>query len=150
MYGLIQTVLMCVFVAAVFLAPHAPLLLPGRAPGIIGGALCLAGLALLFAGVVGLGAAIQVSPAPKENAALVTSGIYRWFRHPIYTAIIAIVIGLFLRQSTIAVALAALTVIAYLAIKVVFEEKLLLARYPGYAEYRRKSWGLVPWPHLFS
>jgi len=80
---------------------------------------------------------------------LVTSGIYRWFRHPIYTAIVAIVVGLFLRQSTIAVALSMFIVIVYLSIKVRFEEKLLLARYPSYAKYRTHSWGLVPRPRRF-
>ncbi|HTR22652.1 MAG TPA: isoprenylcysteine carboxylmethyltransferase family protein [Terriglobales bacterium] len=150
LYGLAQTILLCVFVAAVFLAPRRPLLLPGGTPRGVGSFLCLSGLALLVAGFVRLGRTIQVSPTPKENATLVTGGIYRWFRHPIYTAIVAMVAGIFLRQSTIAVAIATVIVIAYLAIKVRFEEQLLLARYPDYEEYRRHSWGLVPWPHWFS
>lgn len=150
LYGLIQTILLCIFVAAVFLAPRAPLLLASRILRPIGSALCLSGLALLAAGIARLGAAIQVSPAPKENATLVKTGVYKWFRHPIYSAIVSIVVGLFLRQPTISVAVAAAIVIGYLAIKVRFEEKLLLARYPDYAEYRRQSWGLVPWGHWFS
>jgi protein-S-isoprenylcysteine O-methyltransferase Ste14 len=150
LYGLIQTIFLCVFAAAIFLAPRTPLLLKGQIARTIGGVLCLAGLALLFAGVRRLGRNIQVNPAPKENATLVTTGIYRWFRHPIYTAILVIVAGLFLRQSTLAVALAALVVTFYLAIKIRFEEKLLMARYPDYERYRKRSWGLVPWPRRFS
>jgi len=44
LYGLIQTLLLCAFGAAVFLAPRVPLLLPGEAPRIIGGGFCVAGL----------------------------------------------------------------------------------------------------------
>jgi len=149
-YGLIQTALLCLFAAAVFLGPRTPLFTLGQIPKVTGGILCLAGLFLLFAGITGLGRNIQISPAPKSDATLVTAGVYKWFRHPIYTGIVIIVVGIFLRTPTIAVAVAAAVVIAYLAIKVRFEEKLLLSRYPGYSDYQRRSWGLLPWPHWQS
>jgi protein-S-isoprenylcysteine O-methyltransferase Ste14 len=145
-YGIIQTVLLMMFAAAVFFGPRAPLLLAGRALRITGGALCAVGLLLLFAGVRHLGAAIQVNPSPKAGAKLVTTGIYRWFRHPIYTAIVFVVIGLFLRTPTVAVAGATAIVILYIAVKIRFEERMLLASYPDYAEYKHQAWGLVPWP----
>jgi protein-S-isoprenylcysteine O-methyltransferase Ste14 len=145
-YAIIQSVLLVMFVAAVFFGPRTPVLFGGRAPRIAGNILCAAGLLLLFAGVRQLGAALQVNPSPKAGAKLVTTGIYRWFRHPIYTAIVLLVVGLFLRTSTIAVAGATAIVILYLAIKIRFEERMLLASYPHYAEYRRRAWGLVPWP----
>jgi protein-S-isoprenylcysteine O-methyltransferase Ste14 len=145
-YGFIQTALLCVFAAAVFFGPAAPLLLTGRAPRLIGDVFCFAGLFLLFGGINRLGRAIQVDPAPRSDATLVTAGIYKWFRHPIYTAIVVIVIGIFLRRPTIAVAIAAAIVIVFLAIKVRFEEKLLMARYPDYSNYKQRSWGLLPGP----
>jgi protein-S-isoprenylcysteine O-methyltransferase Ste14 len=149
-YGVVQTVLIFGFAAAVFLGQARPLLLPGKIPRLIGDVLCLVGLVLLFGGINRLGRAIQVDPAPRSDATLVTSGIYKWFRHPIYTAIVVMVIGIFLRRPTIAVAIAATIVIIFLAIKVRFEEKLLVARYPEYLEYRRRSWGLLPWPRSLS
>jgi protein-S-isoprenylcysteine O-methyltransferase Ste14 len=76
---------------------------------------------------------------------LVSGGVYRRFRHPIYTAIVIVGIGLFLRKPTVAVAVAAAVVIAFLLVKVRFEEALLQARYPEYAEYRDRTWGLIPW-----
>jgi len=36
-------------------------------------------------------------------------------------------------------------VIVFLAVKVRLEEELLLARYPEYATYRARTWGLIPW-----
>jgi protein-S-isoprenylcysteine O-methyltransferase Ste14 len=35
--------------------------------------------------------------------------------------------------------------VIFLAVKVRFEEQLLVARYPDYIAYRQRSWGLVPW-----
>ena len=37
----------------------------------------------------------------------------------------------------------AITIIFFL-LKVRVEEKLLLARYPEYAEYKRGAWGIIP------
>jgi protein-S-isoprenylcysteine O-methyltransferase Ste14 len=145
-YGIIQSVLLVMFAVAVFFGPPTPVLLGGRIPRIVGDALCVTGLLLLFAGVWNLGAAIQVDPSPKAGAMLVTTGIYRWFRHPIYTAIVMLVAGLFLRTPTISVLSACAIVILYLAIKIRFEEKMLISAYPNYAEYKRQAWGLVPWP----
>ena len=146
-YGAIQTGLLALYAVAVFFGPRTPVLLSGRFPRIVGSLFCVAGLLLLFAGVRNLGSAIQVNPSPKAGASLVTTGIYRWFRHPIYTAIVFLVTGLFLRTPTIAVACATAIVVVYLAIKIRFEEKMLLASYPEYSEYRHRAWGLVPWLH---
>ena len=83
-------------------------------------------------------------PEPKAGASLVTTGIYRWFRHPIYTGMLLAVVGLFLCKPTPRVAAVSAVVVGFLVVKVRFEEQLLLARYPDYAEYRKRSWGLIP------
>ena len=36
------------------------------------------------------------------------------------------------------------TLAVLLLAKARFEERLLLARYPEYAEYRRRTWGVIP------
>jgi protein-S-isoprenylcysteine O-methyltransferase Ste14 len=87
---------------------------------------------------------IQIAPEPKAGAHLVTTGIYRWPRHPIYTAIVLIVIGLVLRKPGLWLAIAAAVVIAFLFVKTRFEERLLATHYPQYPEYRKRSWGLIP------
>src|ERR1700690_887917 len=107
-YAVLQTILLCIFTAAVFFAPGERLLLAGKIPRVVGNALSFAGLLLLFGGIKSLGRAIQVNPEPRPDATLVTSGIYKWFRHPIYTAIVIIVAGMFLRRSSPIIGLAAL------------------------------------------
>src|SRR5207249_2919216 len=61
-------------------------------------------------------------------------------RHPIYTAILLLAIGLFLRKPTATIAATGAAVVVFLMIKVRFEEQLLLARYPEYAGYRNRTW----------
>ncbi len=145
-YGHLQTAILFAFAVVVFFGPGRPLLLLGKIPTIAGSVLCALGLLLLFIAFRSLGRSIQIAPEPRADATLVTSGIYRWFRHPIYTAILLIVIGIFLRRPTPFIGIAALAVIIFLAVKVQFEEKLLEAHYPTYAAYKSRSWGLIPWP----
>ena len=82
--------------------------------------------------------------ASRVYGVLRTHGIYACLRHPIYTGIIAVVIGLLLRQPTALVGAATLAVLVFLFVKVRFEERLLLARYRDYGEYRKRAWGLLP------
>jgi len=142
-YADAQSVLLCAFAATFFLSAG-PALLPPTPFRAMGAVLCGAGLIIMFAALTSIGAAVQIAPEPRAGARLATTGIYRYLRHPIYTAIVLLVAGLFLRKPTIAVAIAASAVIGFLLIKVRFEERLLLARYPEYVEYKRRTWGIVP------
>jgi len=87
---------------------------------------------------------MQVSPMPKDDGRLVTRGVYRHLRHPMYTAIVLVVIGIGLRQPSLVVVAAGIALVILLLAKARFEERLLVARYPDYAEYRRHTWGLIP------
>jgi protein-S-isoprenylcysteine O-methyltransferase Ste14 len=144
--GIIQSVLLCIFAATVFFGPGVPIAFTGRVSSFIGLALCGLGIVLLLAAISRIGQSIQIAPEPKKGATLVTTGVYRWFRHPIYTAMVMLVIGLFLRRPTLAIALASGAVIVFLIMKVRFEEKLLLDTYAEYSAYMTRSWGMIPWP----
>ena len=147
-YVAAQSVVFVLFALAVLVQPRAVAPPPEGTARLAGTALALAGLLLMVVAIVNLRRVIQIAPSPREGGHLVTSGVYRYFRHPIYTGIVLIAIGLFLRQPSVPVAVAAVVVIAFLAAKVRFEESLLLVRYPDYAAYRARSWGLVPWRRL--
>lgn len=142
-YGVAQSTLLFVFAGAYFLDSGPGLVAPGGSAGVIGAALCAVGLLLMLAAFVSLGGAIRIAPEPKPGAGLVTRGVYRYLRHPIYTGIVLVVVGLLLRKPSLLVGIAAVVVVAFLALKTRFEERLLLARYPEYAEYRRRTWGIL-------
>jgi protein-S-isoprenylcysteine O-methyltransferase Ste14 len=143
-YAAIQAALLIAFSAAYFL-DTSQTLFQSRAARITGGLLCLLGGLLMLAAFIVIRRSIQIEPAPRADAELVTHGIYGWFRHPIYTALLLLVLGLFLRRPTLLVAISSGLVIAYLLIKVRIEERMLLAHYPDYAAYRKRTFGLLPW-----
>ena len=81
----------------------------------------------------------------KKDHTLITTGIYKYVRHPIYTGIIFMGIG------TIAVVQSIITVFFYVIVTVFLiykfkkEEQLLLKHFPKeYPEYMKKTKALIP------
>lgn len=86
----------------------------------------------------------RVAPTPRRDGELIARGIYRWLRHPMYTAVVLIVTGVaVVRPDPFVLGLAGLNLAFYLA-KARYEEGLLLSHYPGYADYRRRTVGVLP------
>lgn len=105
---------------------------------------------LLFAGLIlaawariSLGRAFQVPPDPKLDVELQTGGIYQVLRHPMYTAVALIAIGLFLARPSIPMAAVGLFLVVVLLLKSRHEERLLLERYPAYESYRSRTRGVL-------
>ena len=106
--------------------------------------LCAAGILILLVAIGTIRETAQVAPEPKPGSQLVSRGIYKYLRHPIYTGIVFTVVGLCLKKPTWPMAAMSLVVIAFLMVKVRYEERLLTAVYPDYPEYRKRTWGLLP------
>ena len=73
-----------------------------------------------------------------EARTLVTTGPYRWARHPIYTVYLLINLGILLRHLTVPLALVLALWVALLLIRVRYEEGVLASAFPEYPEYRRR------------
>jgi protein-S-isoprenylcysteine O-methyltransferase Ste14 len=78
---------------------------------------------------------------PQEE--LYLGGPYRWVRHPLMSCMLVLLWAQPVMSVTLAVLAAGLT--AYIAVGLVFEERDLCRRFPGYAEYRRRVPALIPW-----
>ena len=141
-YAGIQTALLCAFAVIFFFLPG-PLLFVSRTALRAGTIVCVFALLLLLVSIVTLRRVIQVAPAPKAGGQLITAGIYNVLRHPIYTAMTFLMIGLWLRRPTLATGAAAAVVIAFLVIKSRYEETLLLEKYLDYAAYRARTRGVL-------
>ncbi|MBK8026194.1 MAG: isoprenylcysteine carboxylmethyltransferase family protein [Chloroflexi bacterium] len=86
----------------------------------------------------------NISPSPDRRAALVATGLYRFVRHPIYTAVLAGVLGTALMHGSW-VTLALFIVIAvFFTVKSRYEEGLLKQVYPGYAAYMQRTGRFLP------
>jgi protein-S-isoprenylcysteine O-methyltransferase Ste14 len=80
---------------------------------------------------------------PTEGG-LVTTGPYRYLRHPIYAAALLFVwTGVAVNASFLSVALG-LVATAMLALRIASEERLVRTRYPEYEDYARRTKRVIP------
>lgn len=142
-YGAAQSALLCVFALIVLFDPSR-VLFDGSAARTAGLILSATGLVIMAAALIVIRRVIQIAPEPRADGHLVTGGIYARLRHPIYTGMLLVIAGLFLRRPTPAIAVTGAVLIALLFAKVRYEETLLLARYKEYAAYQARTWGLLP------
>ena len=102
------------------------------------------GLVIAIWGIIGLGPALTASPIPKQEAKLVTSGIYSFVRNPIYTGLMILGAGLFVFGASWWHLATWVALIVLLAIKARWEERMLSAAHPEFAEYAARVGRLVP------
>ena len=102
------------------------------------------GCTLFVRSVRSLGKSLTPDPVPKSKATLVTSGVYAWVRHPIYTAVIMMSFGWsFFFYSKILLVLSALLFLV-LNSKASFEELFLRCKFPEYQLYSENVGRLIP------
>jgi protein-S-isoprenylcysteine O-methyltransferase Ste14 len=107
-----------------------------------GAVLCVAGLLFAIWARIALGRSWGMPMAQHDNPELVTSGPYRLVRHPIYTALAAMLIGTSLVFPVAAIPCA--ITIVYTVFAARREERDMEQRFPAYAEYRQRSKFIVP------
>ncbi len=114
----------------------------GRGPVSIG-LQVLAVLLMIWARVTFGMRSFHYAANPTEGG-LVTTGPYRYMRHPIYAAILLFVwTGVAVNASPLGVALG-LAATAMLALRIAFEERLVRRRYPEYDDYARRTKRVIP------
>jgi protein-S-isoprenylcysteine O-methyltransferase Ste14 len=114
--------------------------LPPRWPDwmrVLGIAILLAGVAVFLWAARTLGSSFTPYPRPRPEGVLVEQGPYRFVRHPVYAAGLLFLLGYGLLTSVLATAaVPAIAVLWWLKSSV--EERHLTARFPEYADYRRR------------
>jgi protein-S-isoprenylcysteine O-methyltransferase Ste14 len=100
--------------------------------------MAVAGVILLVS-FAGLGNSLTASPLPKQRGQLITTGLYSYVRHPIYSGLLLLSLGVVLDAGWWPQAVVALMLFLLLRIKAQFEESLLRKTYPQYASYAAKT-----------
>jgi protein-S-isoprenylcysteine O-methyltransferase len=122
--------------------------MPGRAPVLraVGSALMLCGLVVRLWAVRVLGRFFTVDVAIQGGHELVERGPYRVVRHPSYSGLVLLLVGLACALGSWLSALALLgLVLPALGWRMVLEERALRAAFGAqYAAYARRTWRLVP------
>ena len=120
--------------------------LPDQLPGLLSCALWLSSLALgVWTLSVNRPGNFNIRSEPKAQGQLVMTGPYRWVRHPMYGAVLLLAAGASAWLMTLVGAVLWLDLLGVLIVKSYLEERWLLERYAAYAEYRTRTWWLVPW-----
>ena len=121
--------------------------IPGHAP-----ILTVTSVVLFILGMLAFAAALAVMPArtftvlpePRSGGQLVTRGIYRLIRHPMYLGVLLCGLAACLAYGSAAKWSLLVLLAGVLTIKIRREERLLLARFAGYAAYRRRTRAIIP------
>jgi protein-S-isoprenylcysteine O-methyltransferase Ste14 len=135
------------FVVMVFLtwaARYRPdWLRPTAVPAVrtVGAVLWLGGAVLSLWPLWYLRRSFSVEPEARN---LVTTGPYRWARHPIYAVYLLINAGILLRHFTLPVAAVLAGWLVLLLVRVGYEERVLAKAFPHYLEYRRRVGAFGP------
>lgn len=114
---------------------------PGAESGILavlGFVAIAAGLLLIAAAALSLGALVSVFPRPRAGGKLVQTGIYRVVRHPVYGGVILVALGWSLAESPLGLIPTALLAV-FFDLKAKREETWLEERFADYAGYRART-----------
>ncbi len=108
------------------------------------GLVCLGvGAVILVAAFINLGAALTPTPVPN-GAGLRQNGMYRRIRHPIYTGVLLVMLGVVLRSPGWVPAALWVVLLLILESKARWEERMLSATFPEYAGYLRRTGRFLP------
>lgn len=111
---------------------------------VLGLALVALGVGIALAAGAGLGRTLTPSPIPKADGQLVTSGVFGLVRHPIYSGLLVLGLGLVVIGASVLHLIAWVALLSVLMAKSRFEERMLADQYPDYAAYAARVGRLVP------
>lgn len=103
---------------------------------VLGFVLFAGGAGLVYMSVKALGPALSPLVSPIEEGLLVTTGIYGKMRHPMYSAVILIVLGWSLFWGSFVSLIFSLILAGFFIIKTEKEERLLSLKFPDYLAYQ--------------
>jgi protein-S-isoprenylcysteine O-methyltransferase Ste14 len=112
----------------------------------LGVVLLVGGFVWMIAGAAQLasGRSLSALPSPKNTATLVDTGVFAFVRHPMYCGAIWVVLGSGLWSQGLLMLGYAILLALFFDLKASREERSLCARFPEYADYKRRVWKLVP------
>ena len=86
----------------------------------------------------------HIQPIIRDGSRLITSGIYKYIRHPMYLSVIIMMSALLLSTVTIVEGILFITLIVVLTLKAKREESLWLEHNEAYDDYKNSSKLFIP------
>jgi protein-S-isoprenylcysteine O-methyltransferase Ste14 len=119
----------------------------GNLAKVIGAVPILIGMIMIIWSLVLLQNSFSFLATPREGGELVTRGIYRHVRHPIYSGIIMLAVGFsfFDLEDGLRRMFITLLLLLFFHFKAGYEERGLEKLYPDYAAYRSRTGKFLPY-----
>ena len=95
-------------------------------------------LIITLVSIKDLGGNLSPFPRPLKNSNLVTTGIYRFTRHPMYYSLIFISIGVFIIKLSIYYLFLTIGLSLIIKFKIALEEKYLINKFKNYLLYKNE------------
>jgi protein-S-isoprenylcysteine O-methyltransferase Ste14 len=106
------------------------------------GVLCVLGIYWLF---VSIGSGITSTSATRKEHKLVTNGIYRWIRHPLYTVGSSFIVSFGMMADNWFIAMFGILAFILMAIRMPKEEANLIEKFGDeYREYMKRTGRFLP------
>ena len=93
---------------------------------------------ILLAAIKDLGRNLSPFPRPIKNSNLVTKGIYRFTRHPMYYSLIFISFGVFITKLSIYYLFLSISLGLIIKFKIALEEQYLKNKFTNYSLYKNE------------
>ena len=105
---------------------------------LVGFLIMIIALIILLVAIKDLGRNLSPFPRPINNSNLVTSGIYRFMRHPMYYSLIFISFGVFITKLSIYYLFLSISLCLVIKFKIVLEEQYLDNKFKNYLIYKNE------------
>ena len=104
----------------------------------VGFLIIIIALIILLISIKDLGRNLSPFPRPIKNSNLVTKGIYRFIRHPMYYSVIFISLGVFLIKLSIYHLFLSISLSLVIKFKIALEEQYLKNKFKNYFLYKNE------------
>ena len=105
---------------------------------LVGSLIIIIALLILLVAIKDLGRNLSPFPRPLNNSNLVTTGIYRFTRHPMYYSLIFISIGVFIIKLSIYYLFLTISLALIIKFKISLEEEYLNNKFKNYLLYKNE------------
>ena len=126
-----------------FLKPAGAILVELDTLAWISKALYVSAVTIFAFAYIALRPSLRISPIPKPGAPLITVGIYKWFRHPMYLGVLMFGLGMLLNNFNLISIATYLVLGANMVVKANYEDQMLRTRHSNAIEYQQRVFGLL-------
>ena len=105
---------------------------------LVGSLIIIIAFIILLVAIKDLGRNLSPFPRPINNSNLVTTGIYRFTRHPMYYSLIFISFGVFITKLSIYYLFLSTSLILIIKFKIDLEEQYLKNKFKNYLFYKNE------------